>query len=66
MNPVAPDNAITVVGMYARLSNEGLQRDTSIEDQFRSCSEAAQEKGWVVEPSLKFSDAKPRWGTDGS
>lgn len=46
MTPSAVDNSLTVVGMYARYSNDGLQRDSSIEDQFRTCSEAAEEKGY--------------------
>jgi len=37
------------MGVYARFSNEGLQRDASIDDQVRTCPEAAKEKGWVVD-----------------
>jgi site-specific DNA recombinase len=57
MTPVTSDNPLKVVGMYARFSNDGLQRDSSIQDQFRTCTEAAEEQGWVVDPSLQFSDA---------
>jgi DNA invertase Pin-like site-specific DNA recombinase len=57
MTPIANDSQLTVVGMYARFSSDGLQRDSSITDQFRTCTEEAEEKGWVVDPSLQFSDA---------
>jgi hypothetical protein len=57
MTLVAYDSPLTVVGMYARFSNDGLQRDSSITDQFRTCTEEADERGWVVDPSLQFSDA---------
>ncbi|WP_348270077.1 recombinase family protein [Edaphobacter paludis] len=57
MTPVAVDSNLTVVGAYARFSNDGLQRDSSIDDQFTTCTQAAEEKGWVYDPSLQFSDA---------
>jgi hypothetical protein len=57
MTPVAADSTLTVVGAYARFSNDGLQRDSSIDDQFTTCNQAAEEKGWVYDPSLQFSDA---------
>jgi site-specific DNA recombinase len=46
-----------VVCVYARFSNDQLQRDASIEDQVRTCTDAATENGWSVEPSLIFRDA---------
>lgn len=46
-----------VVCVYARFSNDQLQRDASIEDQVRTCTEAAAANGWLVEPSLIFTDA---------
>jgi site-specific DNA recombinase len=57
MTSVAADSPLTVVGAYARFSNDGLQRDSSIDDQFTTCTQAAGEKGWVYDPSLQFSDA---------
>ena len=57
MPPAAYDSPLTVVGMYARFSDDELQRDSSITDQFRTCTEEAKERGWVVDPSLQFSDA---------
>lgn len=48
---------LTVVGAYARFSNDALQRDASVDDQFRTCSEAAEEKGWVIDSALLFSDS---------
>src|ERR1700745_4058373 len=33
--------------VYARFSKKG-QRETSIEDQLRECSEAANKNGWVI------------------
>lgn len=46
-----------VVCVYARFSNNQLQRDASIEDQLRTCTDAATANGWSVEPSLIISDA---------
>jgi site-specific DNA recombinase len=46
-----------VVGIYARYSNDQLQRDASIDDQIRTCSELAGAKGWIVDPLLIFTDA---------
>jgi len=46
-----------VVCVYARFSNDQLQRDASIEDQVRTCTDAAAVNGWLVEPSLIFRDA---------
>ena len=46
-----------VVCVYARFSNDQLQRDASIEDQVRTCTDAATANGWSVEPSLIISDA---------
>ena len=46
-----------VVCVYARFSNDQLQRDASIEDQVRTCADAATANGWLVEPSLIFRDA---------
>jgi site-specific DNA recombinase len=46
-----------VVSVYARFSNDQLQRDASIEDQVRTCTEAAAANRWLVEPSLIFTDA---------
>ena len=45
------------VAIYARFSNEDLQREASIQDQVRTCTDAAAENGWLVEPSLIFRDA---------
>lgn len=57
MTSVSVDSPLTVVGAYARFSNDGLQRDSSIDDQFTTCTQAAEEQGWVYDPSLQFSDA---------
>ena len=57
MIPDCSDSILTVTGIYARFSNDGLQRDASIDDQVRTCSEAAAEKGWVTDSALLFSDA---------
>jgi hypothetical protein len=62
---VTPDrtaSTVIVVGIYTRLSNDGLQRDASTDDQIRTCPEAGTEKGWVVDPALIYGDA----GTSGA
>jgi site-specific DNA recombinase len=51
------DASLTIMGIYARFSNDELQRDASIDDQVRTCTEAAWEKGWIVDPALIFTDA---------
>jgi DNA invertase Pin-like site-specific DNA recombinase len=51
------DTSPSFVGIYARFSNDELQRDASIDDQIRTCTDAAQEKGWIVDPALVFTDA---------
>lgn len=51
------DSSPIFVGIYARFSNEELQRDASIDDQVRTCTDAAHEKGWIVDPALVFKDA---------
>lgn len=57
MTAPGADQPLTIMGAYARFSNDELQRDASIDDQVRTCSEAAEEKGWVYDPALLFSDA---------
>ncbi|MEW5882373.1 MAG: recombinase family protein [Pseudomonadota bacterium] len=42
--------------IYARYSTSN-QRDTSIEDQVRRCTEIARRHGYEVESALIFSDA---------
>jgi len=46
-----------VVAVYARFSNDVLQRKASIDDQVRTCTDAAEANGWTVDPSLIFTDA---------
>lgn len=41
---------------YARFSSD-LQRDTSLEDQIRSCREYAERQGWTWQDSQIFTDA---------
>ena len=57
--PAALPEALSsqTVAIYARFSNEDLQREASIQDQVRTCTDAAAENGWLVEPSLVFRDA---------
>lgn len=40
--------------LYARFSSD-LQRDTSIEDQFRNCRKRAESEGWTLVAT--FADA---------
>ena len=58
-HPAALPEALSsqTVAIYARFSNEDLQREASIQDQVRTCTDAAAENGWLVEPSLVFRDA---------
>lgn len=44
------------VAIYARYSDE-QQRETSIDDQIRRCTELAQRHGWSPGPELTFLDA---------
>src|SRR5688572_5704573 len=41
---------------YARFSSD-LQRETSIEDQLRSCREYADLRGWIWQDTYVFTDA---------
>ena len=58
-HPVTVPEALSpqTVAVYARFSNDQLQRDASIDDQVRTCTEAALAHGWALDPSLTFSDA---------
>jgi DNA invertase Pin-like site-specific DNA recombinase len=51
------DSSLPIMGIYARFSNDELQRDASIDDQVRTCTEAARDRGWIVDPALIFTDA---------
>jgi DNA invertase Pin-like site-specific DNA recombinase len=48
---------LAVMGIYARFSNDKLQRDASIDDQVRTCTETAEQKGWLIDRAILFSDA---------
>jgi site-specific DNA recombinase len=50
----SPDGLLRVA-VYARFSTDG-QKITSIDDQIRTCTEAAAKQGLVVSASLIFSD----------
>lgn len=47
--------ALPRVAVYARYSS-AQQRDTSIEDQVRGCTQFAERQGWTVDPALILTD----------
>ena len=54
---IANNSSLPVVGIYARYSEDQLQRDASIADQIRTCTEAARQKGSSSFTSSRASTA---------
>ena len=44
------------VGIYSRFSSD-MQRQASIEDQIRTCTECSHQKEWIIDPTFVRSDA---------
>lgn len=47
----------TIVGCYARFSNEDIQTDASIDSQVHEYKDISARKGWTFDSALVFSDA---------